>query len=292
MIAKRSLKKKNLARRKHVKSKHPSHSNFRNNLPIIKGINYIVRLGSITDVKDTVTNGGDRIEINTIRGVKNSANKLLMKQCFNKAGVKTADWFTYNATGFVQHNYNIIDRGIMISNLPYPIISKSLYGSRGEGNAKHDTKEELEAWMKGKNLSNYIFEAFFSGVKEYRLHISKNGCFYACRKVLKNETPEDKRWSRHDDNCSWLLETNDSFDKPVNWDNIVSDCVKALKEVGLDCGGFDVKVQSTNTKDGKKRENPEYIIIEVNSAPSFGEGTNEKYLTEVVKLIKDKYINI
>jgi D-alanine-D-alanine ligase-like ATP-grasp enzyme len=258
-------------------------------MPVIKGVDYVVRFGSKTDLNDTITNGGNRIEINTINGIKNSANKRLMKECFNRANVKTADWWTYQNNIFHSFANEISDHNI--EHLPYPIVAKHIFGSRGEGNYKLDTQEQLEAWMNGKNLSNYIFEKFYSYLREYRLHVSKNGCFYACRKMLKTGTPNDQKWSRHDDNCVWIIEENPLFDKPVNWNNIVEDCVKALQETGLDIGAFDVKVQSTNKQNNEPRENPEYILIEVNSAPSHGDRTTQEYIKETIKLIKNKYIN-
>lgn len=281
-----------MIRRKRVLSKHPSHSDFRSQLPIIKGVNYVVRFGSSTELNDTVVKGGNRIEINPVKGIKNSANKLLMKQCFTRAKVKTANWgkatdVDHINSGAIQ--FRTDENGC--EGLEYPIIAKSLYGSRGEGNYKLDNQAALEQWMKGKNLNNYIFEKFYTYTREYRLHVSKNGCFYACRKMLKEGTPDNQKWSRHDDNCVWIVEENEQFDKPVNWKSIVSDCVKAIQEIGLDVGAFDVKVQSSKDSKGRNRENPEYILIEINSAPSHGERTCVEYVKEVTKLIKEKYIN-
>lgn len=145
--------------------------------------------------------------------------------------------------------------------------------------------------MKGRELGKYIFEAYFNGVREYRLHISKNGCFYTCRKMLKSDTPKEERWHRHSDTCTWIVEDNPLFDKPVNWDEIVAECVKALTAVGLDVAAFDVRVQSAKTENGKKRENVDFRIIESNSAPSFGDTTLQKYLEELPKIIQNKINN-
>jgi len=264
-----------------VKSRHPTHSPLRTELPLLP-FRSIVRLGSTTK-----SNG--RIECNTVEGVKNSANKLLMKQCFTRAEVKTADWWRYIENIFVHEYKDGSEEHLGLDNLPYPIVCKSLFGSRGEGNTLVKSKQELEKWMIGKNLNNYIFERFYSYLREYRLHVTKNGCFYSCRKMLKTGTPEDKKWTRHDDNCVWILENNDSFDKPVNWDLIVNDCIKALKSLQLDICCFDVKVQSKNDLKGVLRPNPEWIIIESGSAPSFATITTQKYLEQIPKVLKEKY---
>ncbi len=275
-----------------VRSRHITHDVLIKNLPKFP-FKSIIRLGSVTNLPDTITNGGNRIEINTINGIKNSSNKLLMKKCFTKAKIKTSDWYTIDSDDYAVRYYDPIDgdQGLALSELPYPIIAKHIYGSRGTGNYKLDNKEELKSWIKDRNLDNYIFEKFYNYNKEYRLHITEDGCFYTCRKVLKSNTPKDQRWFRNNSNCNWILEDNPLFDKPINWDNIVLECIKALKSIGLDIGGFDVKTQSSKDKDGNIRENPEFIIIESNSACSFGDITGIKYTDSIIKLLNKKYQN-
>lgn len=210
-----------------------------------------------------------------------------MKQCFTRGGVKTADWWTFdNSNRF----FNQVTGGHTAYNdLPYPIIVKSHHGSRGEGNSLLNNQQELEAWMRGKTLSNYIFEKYYTYTREYRLHVTEDGCFYTCRKMLKRDTPEDKKFQRHDDNCVWIMENNPEFNKPVNWNDIVADCVKALKSLGLDIAGFDVKVQSAKDSKGRLRDICEWIVIESCSAPSFGNVTLEKYTTEIPKVLNKKW---
>ncbi len=199
-----------------------------------------------------------------------------MKQCFSVAGVKTANWTPLTDK----------DR---LNSLKFPVVSKSLTGSRGRGNILHKTLEQFQRWAKGvADTGNYIVEEFHDYVREYRLHVTRDGCFYTCRKMLKSETPEKDRWYRNDSNSTWILEDNDQFDKPSNWKQIVAECVKALVAVGLDVGACDVKVQSAKDGKGRIRPNPEFIVIEINSAPSFGNVTLTKYLEEIPKILKAK----
>ena len=270
-----------------IYSRHPSHSVLRaknQTLPLLP-FRSVIRLGS-----STRTEG--RLEINTTEAVKNSASKLLMKQKFTEAGVKTAEWrkgslltLHYTTNEYVAFMDETVDGYNQIN---YPVVSKSLFGSRGVGNTKFNSKEELEAWLPNKNLNNYIFEAFCKMTREYRLHVTKFGCFYTCRKLVKNDAPEGT-WQRHDDVCNWVLEENPSFKKPKNWDAIVADCVKAKDALGLDICAFDVGVQGA--KDGIERENPEWIIFESCSAPSFGAITGQEYIKILPKLLIDKYNN-
>lgn len=272
-----------------VRSRHPSHKWLRENLPLFP-FRSIIRLGSTMSLQEAyptkTSEQRARIkEINSVEGVKNSSSKLLMKQCFTKAGVKTADWWRYGNNRFVSHD---MTQNLGISELPYPIIAKSYYGSRGEGNTLINNQQELESWMRGKTVSNYIFEKYYTYNREYRLHVTKNGCFYTCRKMLKRDTPDDKKFQRHDDNCVWIMDTNPDFDKPVNWKEIEADCVKALNSLGLDIAGFDVKVQSAKDGKGKTRSTCEWIVIESGSACSHGEVTKVKYREEIIKLLKNE----
>ncbi len=280
--------------RPQIRSRHGTHRPLRTKLPLLP-FRSVIRLGSTTQLMDNRS----RVELNSVQGVKNSANKLLMKQCFTKAGVKTADWFTYSNNTFNLRtgiHGNLATDPVRTQDLPYPIISKSLFGSRGVGNVKHDNQAALESWMKGKNLSEYIFEAFFGAGKriaEYRIHCTSEGAFYNCRKMLKRDTPEAQRFQRHSDNCIWVTEDSPTglFNKPNNWDTITAECVKALKSLGLDLACFDIKVLAKKDENGKERQNPDFIIIESNSAASLMDIGIQKYIEVIPKLLKEKYIN-
>ena len=286
-------KKKYTLFRPMILSRHPSHDILRLKHKKIAALPYrsVIRFGSSTEVEDTVAKGGNRIEINTVNAIKISANKLLMKQKFNEAGVKTAEWMCAD-----QHYLN--EKGLVSGieehgedSLEYPIVAKAHYGSKGKGNTLLKTHEEYLEWTSGKNLSNYIFEKFMNFGHEFRLHVTEDGCFYTCRKALKQDVPEDQKWRRHDDICVWFLETNENFQKPNSWNDIVSDCVKALKAVGADLLSFDVRVQTPRDKDGNLRPYQEYILLECNSASSMDNGTGEvsvcaqKYIDEIPKII-------
>lgn len=279
-----------------IRSRHPSHFPIREKLQKLP-FRGIVRFGSISTIEEInqerrrkgyrpITN---HVECNSTQSVKNSSSKLLMKRCFTQAGVKTADWWTLDRG--LEFMSKVTNTNTHIGSLPFPVVSKSHYGSRGMGNTLLNSREELEAWMVGKTLNNYIFEKYYSYSREYRLHITSKGCFYTNRKMLKRDAPEGNKWQRHDDNCVWILENNPAFDKPNNWNEIVEHSIKALNAVGLDIGAVDVRVQSSTKQNGKPREIIDFIIVEINSAPSFGEVTEEKYLIEIPKVLIKKHEN-
>jgi hypothetical protein len=290
-------KKKTLLFRPKILSRHPSHDILRSKfktLPLFP-FKSVIRFGSTTDLPDTVSNGGNRIEINTISAIKISANKLLMKKKFVEAGVKTAQWFDYDRENenWFRENQNPENK-VAITDLPYPIVAKCHYGSKGDGNTLIKSQEELESWIRNKNLARYIFEKFHNYGHEFRLHVTKDGYFYTCRKALKKDVPNEEKWHFHDSTCVWFLEENENFNKPNSWNDIVSDCVNALNAIGADILSFDVKVQSPRDKDGNLRPYQDYILLECNSASSMGDynGTPsicaQKYITELSKILLKK----
>ena len=224
LFTKKPTKKSYSLFRPMILSRHPSHSILRSHKKTLKCLPYqsVIRFGSTTEVPDTIAKGGKRIEINTVQAIKNSACKLLMKQKFQETDVKTAEWFIKGdlQNDFLNYNEEFVD----ISELPFPIVAKNHYGSGGKGNTLIKSQEELSVWMLGKTMSNYIFEKFINYALEYRLHITKDGCFYTCRKALKKDCPDDQKWRHHDDTCVWFLEDNENFMRPNSWKDIESDC--------------------------------------------------------------------
>lgn len=244
---------------------------------LIKGERVVYRHGSTTQ-------GEIQREINSVEAVKTSADKLLMKRAFDKAGVFHAPWKPLDEAVKNKETFN---KWLKEVNFPEKhLIAKHRQGSRGSGNYLIRTQAELDVFIKNKanGLHHYIIELYMPYTREYRLHVTERGCFYTCRKVIKNDTPKDKRFQRHDDNCNWLIEENPKFDKPSFWDKIVQECVNALKEMKADVLAFDVKCTSPNKtkKDG-------WIIIESCSAPAFGKKTLEKYKVELPLIVAHKY---
>jgi len=236
----------------------------------------IVRLGSTTDTKVIFpkTFGKKQIvEINTVEAIENSRSKIKMKQAFDQAGISHANWQT-------------LETKVDFENLNFPLVLKRVFGYKGRGMFLVESEEQLEDKFKTINTHEYIIENFHNYNREYRLHCTKDGCFYACRKMLKNNA--DARWYRNDSNCIWILEDNPVFDKPINWDIIVQDCIKALVATKLSIGAFDIRVQSSKNREGKIITDPKFIIIEVNSAPSLLKIGLEKYKEAINKLISDK----
>lgn len=281
-----------------IRTRHPSQMPLRKLLPM-SSVRAMVRFGSSTPVNEVYPKfAGKRpiVEINSVDSVKVSANKLLMKKAFTNAGVITSDWWVLENILTDSGNTNCFcipsgikeNKGCYHADLPYPIVAKHIFGSRGTGNTLLNNQQELEAFIKNKDLSKYIFEKYYAYNREYRLHVTKNGCFYTCRKMIKSDVPKEKRWFRNDQNSVWIVEENEQFDRPVNWNDIVADAVKALVSVGLDVGALDVRVQSAKDKDGKTLSNPKWIIIETNSAPGLADVGLQKYVDIIPQLIVEK----
>lgn len=237
----------------------------------------IIRLGSRTTVAEAfprMPQGRPVIEVNTAEACHNSGDKILMKACFDECEVKTAYW---DILTIEEVEWNM-----------FPAIIKHRNSCKGEGIYFVESQEDL-ARLKAelRPNSSYIIERYMGFQKEYRLHVTKDGCFYTCRKMLKADAED--RWHRHDSNSVWIMEENPLFEKPKNWEDVVNECVKALNAVGLTIGACDVKIQSEK---GRREDFvPDFIVLEINSGPSLGAVTAEKYLEELPKIINDKIAN-
>lgn len=220
----------------------------------------VLRLGSTTSNEEIfpyeIQNNQSFIEINTPEACRISSNKILMKQKFIEHEIKTAE-------------YAILSQADDWDK--FPAIIKHKFSSKGNGIHYVPNKEAFDAIRQQLgDCENYIIEKYYTYSREYRLHVDKDGYFYTCRKLLRNDAEE--RWHRHDNNSVWILEENPLFDKPSNWDNIVDECVKAMSSIGLDLCAIDVKVQTN------KYETPEFVILETNSAPALGDVGIKKYI--------------
>ena len=230
---------------------------------------FVVRLGSRTPLSEIFPRSHSRaVEINSIEGISNSRDKLIMKQCFDRGEVKTARWAQLTP----ETGWDV-----------FPAIIKQRGSHGGEGIFLINNAEELSQWRSAHtNTSGYIIEEYKNFTKEYRLHVTEDGCFYTCRKMLKSDATD--RWHRHDSNCVWIVEENPLFEKPKNWDDVVVECVKALNYVGLTTGACDVKIQSEKGK--RDSFVPDFIIMEINSAPAMGQGTTAKYFEKLTEIIR------
>lgn len=254
-----------------VYSRHPSHNYLRNLNGLEVEVPTLVRLGSTTHWK------GAQIEINTIESIDNCSDKITMKNIFAEAEIKSPTHYTHKEMELM------VAEGDKIK---FPIIAKLQYRSKGIGMRKLDNIGALKAFLNGNEYKSslrrgkvYYFEVFKNYNKEYRIHVSSLGhCFYTCRKMIKQDTPDNRKWFKNDENSNWILEDNPLFDKPDNWDEIVSECNRARDILGLDIAACDVRVAA----DGR------FVIIEANSAPSFGGITRFRYAEIVYRLYNKK----
>lgn len=259
--------------RPQIRSRHPSHQILRTDLPRLP-FKSVVRLGSTTDLPDTITNGGRRIECNTVEAISNTSDKVKMKTLFMRNNIKSPKHTAavVNGTPLTIEQIEAL--------VKYPIIAKIRNHSRGRGMVKLADRAALTAFLseKASTLSNYTFEQFMNMHKEYRIHATEDGIFYACRKLRRDDTPEADRWFFNSTNCNFKIVTPEL--EPANWQTISAELVKALKALKMDIAGFDVRVN---------REANDFTIIEANSACSFGTITGQKYMEEIPKILKRKH---
>ena len=152
----------------------------------------VFRLGSITPTEEIFPRGvalnKPIIEINTAESCHNSGDKILMKTLFTDNEVKSAEWLELKY-------HNLVDYDL----ITYPAIIKHKNSCKGKGIYYVENKDVSDEFIQSHNdLQNYIIEKYYNYSKEYRLHVTKDGCFYTCRKMLKEDAGE--RWHRHDMN--------------------------------------------------------------------------------------------
>lgn len=248
----------------------------------------LYRMGSTTPEVEILKNHKIKhfdLVINSIDGCKISSDKRLMKKCFEDNNIKTAECFIPFNKNVVEDMFKIgIDMALIkdwFKKWNNKMIVKKYNSSKGNNIYFITNEKELEEFIEEHkyHLFDFVFEKYYTYSKEYRLHVTKNGCFYTCRKMLKNDAKV--RWHRHENNSVWILEENPLFDKPKNWDVIVKECQKALTAMNLDVAAFDIKVQT------KDKENPDFIILESNTAPALGEIGIEKYKKEISCLVQN-----
>lgn len=223
----------------------------------------IIRLGSVTEREAD-------IHINTVQAVKNSSSKFIMKNLFDEAGINHADWFIHSDV--IGSN----EKGISTKEktIEYPIVAKLYFGKQGKGMYLIRNLEDYLKFMNEKPSGKYIIEKYYNYAKEYRIHVSKLGHVMSWRKLRRSDSTE--RWFFNSHNCNWVSENHELFDKPKTWENIIEQCISALNATKLSIGACDVRVNKKG----------EFIICEINSAPSLGENGVEIYKEHLNHLIQ------
>lgn len=229
----------------------------------------IYRMGSTTPIERILRNPRQRfIEINSIEGCLTSSNKIKMKKAFDLANIQHAQWFHIT-------NLDTKDRVFRNKLSEYGvIIAKHIHSSKGKGIYLIQNLNDFNN-IPG-DIREYVFERYYTYSREYRIHVTKDGCFYASRKMLL--TGAEDRWHRHSNNSVFINEENPQFSKPSTWNEIVDDCIKALKQMNLDIAAFDIKVS----------RNGDWIVLESNTAPSLKENGLEKYKLALTNIIDSK----
>lgn len=175
-------------------------------------------------------------------------------------------------------NLNNIKKLIENEEFKYPIILKSIYGSKNKGNTFIQKVEDLEEWFKThNNYSNYILEQYINYSKEYRIHVSINGIFSIFRKLRKNNS--EQRWYFNSENSIFKIITKEEFEKHPCYEELNTQLVEATKALQLEIVSFDVRINKDYSK---------FTIIESNSAPSLNKLGTMQYFKEIIEIVIQK----
>lgn len=201
----------------------------------------LLRLGSTTPLISKFK----YLEINSIEGVRTSANKITMKKAFDSANIRHSEWINSASKDNIRNFYN----------KHKILIAKHKHSSKGKDIYYIDSIEFLEDFMNKVNLKDFVFEKYYFFPNEYRVHIDVNhGCFYSCKKIIKEDA--EIQWHKHADNSVFVLVTEE-YKLPECWNDLINDCIKVLKEMKLTIACFDILCC-----------NNDFIIVESNTAPS------------------------
>ena len=258
-----------------VRSRHPSHQPLREKelwAGKLRPFRSVIRLGSTTELDDTVSNGGRRIEVNTVEAIENSSNKLRMKELFAKANVVSS---------------NFVKGSSLKKDAPpfqLPIVMKQNFHSRGRGMVRVTTMEEYNQFLVDykDQLKGYYAEEYFQHGREYRIHVSPwlEKEIFAVKKTMTKEAVAAGRWSHNLEEGQVYFEAE--FDTPPIWNDMVAAAIAAVAAVGLDVGAVDVMYSVKQNV---------FSICEVNSAPSMGDTTLTAYVDAFVEILKRKHAN-
>lgn len=244
-----------------IRTKNPSAAPLRRSIFVNKRA--IVRLGSRTPSRQIYPTQSF-VEVNTVESIENSRDKLRMKECFSRYDVKQAEWLT-------------LDQAPITRMADFPYVGKQIVGFKGHGMQLIENDDQLRTFLRTHNNS-YFIEKFYNYAREYRIHATSDHSFLSWRKLRRADA--EQRWFFNSTNCNWVGEDHELFQRPNNWDELCNAAVMAVRSVGLDIGAVDIRVQSRN--------NPDYIVCEVNSAPQLGEIGIEHYRREITNIINNK----
>ena len=286
-----------------VFSRHPTHNVLRTKLPLLP-FRSIIRLGSTTEVSKKMQSKGTIVECNPIEGIINTSDKIRMKSCFTKSKINSPEWYLpvivvgdssvcnkeyFRLPSILEENNpllgnkpTIIAKDIAIKDDMFPLIAKINFHSRGRGMMKIDNREQLLKLLEDVGTARkYTFEKYINYVREYRVHATRNGIFYICRKLRKEEAKD--RWFFNSKNSIFKIIFEDGKwigDKIPCFTEMENHCKLALEALKMDIAGFDVRVNATGEK---------FTIIEANSACSFGEHTAQHYIKMIPEVLKNKF---
>ena len=154
----------------------------------------------------------------------------------------------------------------LIKSLKLPIVSKIIHGSQGKGVIKHDTKAELEAFLKKDPDTLFIFQEFIPNNGDYRVFFLRKELIYAIQRISK-----DKKEFRN----------NVSLGGTQDFIELESDAKKlALKA----CNAMDFDVTGVDLIQHKKTK--KWYIMEINAAPQFDGPEFEMVAKALIAIIK------
>lgn len=233
-------------------------------LALALGVKRINHEGNRIRIKDTLINWGasalpDRIDadniINKPAAITLASNKL---QAFI-AMMDTVETPAFTASSAIAHGWLTDGKTV--------VARTKLNGHSGEGIEIMDP-ERFKQNPDGVFVHAPLYTEYVKKVQEYRIHVHNGKAFFVQRKARDKDVP--------DEDVNWQIRNHANGFIYANKDVEVSDeakqqAVAACAALGLDFGAVDI-IQCRN--------GPEWVVLEVNTAPGLSGATLEKYVEQ------------
>lgn len=206
-------------------------------LLVPEGKRVVIRMGG------TMPYANYPIQINSVKGVLNSTDKLAMKLIFLQNKIPTSPIGT---------------------NMDFPVVVKGVKRSQGTGVFICKNTAELAKAVKkfeSKDAKFYL-ESYFPANREFRIHVSRwDGAFFAVEKIRNDGHFAEMGVIKYENHYNIR-----NFARPKEWKEMEEAAIAALNAQGLDIAAYDL-----GYRDGK------FVVYESNTGPELLKNTLEEY---------------
>ena len=167
-------------------------------------------------------------------------NKFIQSQIFSEHGIPTPKTFY-----FYKNDPDAIERLLQKTSLDFPIVIKSVVGSRGTSVFLFQNISELKKFLASEQSSNFLFQEYLPNTCDYRILVIGGSSLG----ILRRSGTTDWR-------NNFSLGAKISKEKNKEMESFAE---SVCNKIGFDCAGIDI----IQKQDGS------FSVLEINSIPNF-----------------------